>query len=324
VTNEQKTIDEIMAESTPIDRDSPQGSQEPPKAPEAPEGSGDLKRAEAPDTGSSGPQTKPEPPSAPDNRPRALRVFDDQADAVRAACTGITYAQLRATVAHILITRNEIRTCTIDSIMDSAIACAKLGVDPTGRRNSAHFINRKGVCCLQLGYGALVTLAKRHGDVLGVDVVCVYKGDTFEIKQGTTREVIHVPKITEASRREDCIACYAIAHYPGGFYKFDWMSVEEIRHIRDKYAKGTDKASSPWKAEFNEQCKKTMVHRLFKMIDLSPQAAEAIEHIEVTDFNVGRPAFDPSRMETSRAALAAGETNERIVSTQEPVEVEQS
>ena len=66
--------------------------------------------------------------------------------------------------------------------------------------------------------------------------------------------------------------------YADGTIKYDSMSVEEIQHTKDVYSKAAN--SQAWKESFGEMCKKTVIRRLSKLIDLNLDKVELIKAYE--------------------------------------------
>lgn len=278
--------DAVMAQATPIERGEPEL---PPP---------DLSEPDVVD-----PKPKPKELAKP---PVAwpVQMMDDKAGVIADACSGVDANALRSTMGMAILANPDILKCSKSSVLQAVLAAAKLGVDPTGKRNGAYYttrFNKKAgcmECSLQLGYGAIVTLMKRHGDVSHVDVACVFPEDSFSVVQGTFPAINHTPDF-EADRKQECVAVYAVAHLVGGGFKFEVMNKGEIDHIRKEYTRG--QGFSPWKSEPNEMAKKTVLHRLAKTMDLSPHAADAVRHIETTDYDVGQP--DPAAQEHTRPSI---------------------
>ena len=70
---------------------------------------------------------------------------------------------------------------------------------------------------------------------------------------------------------------------------YDTMSKEEIEHTRQVFSKAKD--SKAWKESYGEMCKKTVLRRLCKLIDLDFDTAEQCQAFEDgSEFDVkGQP-----------------------------------
>lgn len=77
---------------------------------------------------------------------------------------------------------------------------------------------------------------------------------------------------------KNIIGAFAVVMYADGTIKYDSMSVEEIQHTKDVYSKAAN--SQAWKESFGEMCKKTVIRRLSKLIDLNLDKVELIKAYE--------------------------------------------
>jgi recombinational DNA repair protein RecT len=98
-----------------------------------------------------------------------------------------------------------------------------------------------------------------------------YAGDQFEVRLGTDEGITHIPALTG---RGDAIAVYAIATLDTGAQAFDFMAVEDVEKIRTRSKSGN---SGPWRTDWEEMARKTVVRRLCKYLPLSPELAGALD-----------------------------------------------
>jgi hypothetical protein len=66
-----------------------------------------------------------------------------------------------------------------------------------------------------------------------------------------------------------------VISYKDGSADFDFMSKEEIDAIRKR---SQSPNAGPWQTDYTEMAKKTVIKRLLKLADLSPETAERISH----------------------------------------------
>lgn len=159
----------------------------------------------------------------------------------------------------------DLMVCTPTSIvMATAQACA-LGLPPNTPLGLGYLVPFKTECTFIPGYRGLVRLAVQSGEVKGIMARAVHENDEFDIHMGTDPKIIHVPNLSD---RGNVIGTYAIAKMPSGEREFDWMSIGEINAIRDR-SKASD--SGPWKTDWVEMARKTVVRRLCKYLPLSEE-----------------------------------------------------
>jgi recombination protein RecT len=175
--------------------------------------------------------------------------------------------------------------CTKESMIQAIMTAAQLGLEPNGMLGSAYLVpfkntkqNRMEVQLIP-GYRGLVDLAKRSGEVDGVEARPVFTGEKFEVFYGTDPKIIHIPNFEMKRLYENIRAFYVVATFDGGHKQFEVMSKEEVDAIRAR-SKSSD--VGPWKTDYIEMGKKTVTKRASKYWPLSPEKAEAfaraVEH----------------------------------------------
>ncbi|WP_345195493.1 recombinase RecT, partial [Kistimonas scapharcae] len=172
----------------------------------------------------------------------------------------------------------KLKECTDASLLGSVIQSAQLGLVPGGALGHCYLIpyfNRKLnklECQFMLGYRGMLELARRSGAIKHIDARCVYEGEEFEILYGTQTTVIHKPSLTR-NGNDTMIGVYAVGHLSSGGWQVEYMSMAEIKAIRDGSKAGSD---GPWKSHFDEMAKKTVIRRLFKYLPVSIEAQTAV------------------------------------------------
>ncbi len=150
----------------------------------------------------------------------------------------------------------------------------------------AYLVPYKGKVQMQSSYMGKKSFAINTGLVLDIEAYLVYKGDTFEIEQGTNAHIIHKPNPWGKHDQKDILGGYYIIKYPNGTTQFDTMSFDEIDGIRKRSPSvGKDK-QSPWDTDFTEMCKKTLINRAYKQIpklEMSEKARAALEILNRVD-----------------------------------------
>jgi recombination protein RecT len=126
-----------------------------------------------------------------------------------------------------------------------------------------------------IGYKGMLDLARRSGQIVRIAAHEVCEGDEFRLAYGLDEELVHRPAM---SNRGSVIGFYSVAKLVGGGHCFEFMSTDEVNHIRDKSAeknrakKGSDGRpiiSGPWADNYVEMGRKTALRRLFKYLPIS-------------------------------------------------------
>lgn len=177
----------------------------------------------------------------------------------------------------------QLAKCSPLSILRSLSQAASMGLEPFDGRNEVHLVprwNKKGnggkgcleATCL-VGYPGLIRLATDTGKVRNIEARVVYSKDVFEVEYGIEPRIIHKP--TFDKDHGHIVAFYAVAFMPDGSTTFEVMPNHEVEDIRDR-SKDSDKFS-PWKSDFSEMGRKTVVRRLCKYLPKSTPLAKALE-----------------------------------------------
>ena len=158
---------------------------------------------------------------------------------------------------------------------------SSLGIEPDGRR--AHLIPYGNECTLIIDYKGLVELIRRSGDVTGIRAETVCEHDEFDWVNG---EITH--KVDWRRPRGQVQAVYAEAKMKDGDMQTAVMTAEEVESIRQRSRAGNN---GPWKTDWSEMAKKTVVRRLSKMLPLSPEAQDNISKDD-TQFELPEPSVE--------------------------------
>lgn len=108
----------------------------------------------------------------------------------------------------------------------------------------------------------------------------VKKNDVFEYQLGDDERIVHMPALTN---RGSTIGAYSIVHLKSGEISHEFMSVEEIEAVRAR-SKASD--NGPWKTDYDEMCKKTVIRRHSKRLPTSTDLEEIFRaDDEMTDLD---------------------------------------
>lgn len=176
-----------------------------------------------------------------------------------------------------LASNPQLNDCTPDSFLGAMMTAAQLGVEPNTALGQAYIIpyRNKGVleAQFQLGYKGLIDLAYRSGEVSIIQAHEVHENDTFEYELGMEPKLKHIPATKD---RGKVIAYYAMFRTKDGGYGFEVMSREDVEAHAQKYSKSYNAYSSPWKSNFDEMAKKTVLKKALKYAPLKSDFARQV------------------------------------------------
>ena len=179
-------------------------------------------------------------------------------------------------LARLAIVRNpDLLKCTPLSVVEAIMTASQLGLEIASPIGGAHLVPFKTTCQMIPDYRGLIRLALRKGDVRKLVAREVYVGDMFHVIQGTREEIEHVPLLGEGARPdEDITDFYAVATLADGVTVHEYAPRGDVDKIKDRSKAGS---KGPWGSDYAAMGKKTMVKRVLKWLDLSPDLALAIE-----------------------------------------------
>lgn len=181
----------------------------------------------------------------------------------------ITPERFTRMVLSALSTNPKLAECTPKSFLGAMMNAAQLGLEPNTPLGQAYLIpyRNHGIMEVQfqIGYKGLIDLAYRSGEVEVVQAQIVYENDEFECEYGLNPKLVHKPA---ASGRGKPVSVYALFKTKSGGYGFEVMSMEDCRIHAERYSKGFNSESSPWKTNFEEMAKKTVLKRVLKYAPL--------------------------------------------------------
>lgn len=148
--------------------------------------------------------------------------------------------------------------CPIDTIKDSMVNVAAIGLSLNPAQKLAYLVPRDGVACLDISYQGLMKLATDTGLVEWCKAVLVREGDDFVWIDFETRPE---HKDTEPfNTKRAVIGGYVITQLRSGKVMCEKMSRDELDQV-----KNTSKAKNgPWKTWPEEMMKKTLIKRASK------------------------------------------------------------
>lgn len=199
--------------------------------------------------------------------------------------------------------------CTTESILQSAMFFAQLGLEPIlGRAYLVPYLNSKNIngrwvkqyeVQAQVGYQGLIDLARRSDTIADVWGANVYENDLFDLSFGLDRALVHKPWFMDPEKRRkgepgDFIGAYVVWQLKDGTKHPDFMPAHEIHKRRARSQawafaetgdpqKGGGKRDSVWHQWPEEMNLKTVIKHSSKLVPASIEFMQAVEHDDQAD-----------------------------------------
>lgn len=204
--------------------------------------------------------------------------------------TGLSPEKLKQTIINSLMQNKYLASCSPESVMQSAMTAAVLGLEVDNVTGQGYLTPFKGRAQFIVGYKGYITLAANSGFTVEGDVV--REKDHFHYQRGLNPKLEHVPAAGSPTERGAITHAYAVAHHNTRPSTFDVVHVEDINAIRDKsegykaFMAGKIR-STPWATNYPAMAKKTAIRALAAKLPLNVQKAAAVESV----FEAGAPSF---------------------------------
>jgi recombination protein RecT len=150
------------------------------------------------------------------------------------------------------------------SILSSAMVAATLDLPVVPTLGMAYLVPYKGVCSFQIGYKGILELAMRSGEFRNIIDEVVYDGQLVKKNKFTGEYVFDEDSIKlDEKGQAKPVGVMARFDLINGYSKTIYWSLEEIeahaKRFSQAYRSGYD---SPWKSDFWQMAKKTVLKSL--------------------------------------------------------------
>jgi recombination protein RecT len=184
-------------------------------------------------------------------------------------------------------------SCTPASFLGAMMSAAQLGLEPNTPLGQAYILPYQNRGTLeaqfQLGYKGLIDLAYRSGEVEVIQAHIVYENDEFECNYGLEPTLKHTPASKD---RGAAIKVYAMFKTKSGGFGFEVMSMDDVRQHAEKYSKAYNSSFSPWKTNFEEMAKKTVLKRVLKYAPLKSDFVRAVVQDETIKSEISDDMYE--------------------------------
>mgnify|MGYP000332101461 CR=1 FL=1 len=140
----------------------------------------------------------------------------------------------------------------------------------------------------------------RAGIVQWVEANLVYEGDEFEVRKGSTSEIIHKPDYFGNNRTKDKIkGGYWVACLPNGNVVFDVMPLSRIQEIMSRSEAVKSGKGSPWDTDFEMMARKTILNWGFGSLPKTGISEHILKVIE-TETKMDNDDFEDGKSNKSK------------------------
>ena len=152
----------------------------------------------------------------------------------------------------------KISKSNLASLQNAIINVAAVGITLNPATKHAYLVPRDGMVCLDISYMGLLHIAQQSGSILWGQCKLVYKNDKY-VNQGLAKEPLH--EYQSFGDRGEVVGGYCTVKTCDGDFLTEEMSVEEINAIRDRSPSWKRNQKGPWKTDWSEMARKTIVKR---------------------------------------------------------------
>ena len=205
----------------------------------------------------------------------------------------------------------KLKECTPMSFIAALMNAAQLGLEPNTPLGQAYLIpyKNKGTleCQFQIGYKGMIDLAYRNDRMQSIEAHTVYENDEFYYELGLDAKLKHIPTWED---RGDIIGFYAIFKLDNGGYRFEVMSKADVDRFAETYSKAFSSEYSPWKTNYEEMAKKTVLKRLLKYAPIKSDFRKALSLDETIKSELSVDMSEVRNDEIDYSAVVDGDYEE--------------
>lgn len=162
------------------------------------------------------------------------------------------------------------------SMIAAVTNVSAIGISLNPAKKQAYLVPRGGRVCLDISYMGLLDLAIASGSIQWGQAEVVCEEDTFSLR-GFDKAPLH-DFAPFSKTRGSVVGVYVVVKTASGDYLTDTMTLAEVMAIKMRSETGK-KDTGPWKTDFNEMAKKTVIKRAYKTWPKTDRLDTAIHHL---------------------------------------------
>ena len=205
----------------------------------------------------------------------------------------------------------KLKECTPMSFIAALMNAAQLGLEPNTPLGQAYLIpyKNKGIleCQFQIGYKGMIDLAYRNDRMQVIEARTIYENDEFYYELGLDARLKHIPTWDD---RGGIRGFYAIFKLDNGGYSFEVMGKTVIDSFAETYSKAYSSEYSPWKTNYEEMAKKTVLKRLLKYAPIKSDFRKALSLDETIKSELSVDMSEVRNDEVDYSAVVDGDYEE--------------
>lgn len=186
----------------------------------------------------------------------------------------------------------QLQECDPMSFIAALLNAAQLGLEPNTPLGQAYLIpfKNKGKleCQFQIGYKGLIDLAYRNGHIQTIQAQTVYENDEFLYEFGLDPKLIHRPSVGD---RGEAVFFYGLFRTDNGGYGYHVMSKSDMDRYARMYSKSFGSDYSPWKSNYEEMAKKTVIKQALKYAPIHTDFQRALSSDETIKTTISADMF---------------------------------
>ncbi|MGL6124264.1 MAG: recombinase RecT [Shewanella sp.] len=173
------------------------------------------------------------------------------------------------------------------SVVNAIVNLAAMGLslNPAGRE--AYLVPRGGAIVADIGYLGYCKLATEGGSIEWVQAHCVYEKDRLLLGGIDAKPIFERDAFSKD--RGVFVGVFCTAKTTTGAFLTGTMTTDDITSIKTRSESGK-KGTGPWKTDFEEMAKKTVIKREQKLWPKNPRLSAAIQYSNDTgegiDFSI--------------------------------------
>lgn len=147
------------------------------------------------------------------------------------------------------------------SLYNAAMRAAQAGLLPDGREGA--IVTFSGKAQFMPMVAGVMKQVRNSGEISTWSVQAVYENDEFDYELGDNEHIKHKPA---KRNRGAFVGAYSIVTLKDGEKSREYMDIDQIEAIRKRSRSGN---AGPWKTDYDEMAKKTVVRRHSKRLPMS-------------------------------------------------------
>lgn len=206
--------------------------------------------------------------------PEFARLMGDHKAADRFVRTTLTAIQMNPQIAE-ATEQSVINACmkaaTDGLILDGREAALTLYNTNKGTKENPKWVKEAQYIPMVTG---IIKRVRNSGEIALLNAFVVHENDHFKRRLGLEMSLEHEPNDDNPGKVK---GAYAVCKYKDGEVDYEYMPLVLLEGIRMR-SKTPDKG--PWKTDFEEMCRKTVLRRLSKRLPMSSELRNVIQRVD--------------------------------------------